>query len=128
MCSSCGRASVAHRWHIKSGTSSLDESPVTGEVRPVDKGPGMKVFAASINKQGALEVEVTAAFADNTLSKIIHLVEEAQRKKAGRNSGSSASGGVTRRRCWRFSALFLLLPWLMIYRGKNGRCVRWCCS
>ncbi|MEK7816170.1 MAG: cation-transporting P-type ATPase, partial [Pseudomonadota bacterium] len=66
---------------IRSGNSSLDESPVPGESIPVDKGPGMKVFAASINKQGALEVEATAAFADNTLSKIIHLVEEAQERK-----------------------------------------------
>jgi len=66
---------------IRSGTSSLDESPVTGESIPTDKGPGMKVFAASINKQGALTVEATAAFADNTLSKIIHLVEEAQERK-----------------------------------------------
>ncbi len=66
---------------IKSGTSSLDESPVTGESIPVDKGAGMKVFAASINKQGALTIEATAAFADNTLSKIIHLVEEAQEQK-----------------------------------------------
>ena len=66
---------------IRVGESSLDESPVTGESVPVDKGPGMKVFAASINRQGALEIEATAAFADNTLSKIIHLVEEAQERK-----------------------------------------------
>ena len=66
---------------IRSGSSSLDESPVTGESVPVDKGPGLKVFAASINRQGALTVEATAAFEDNTLSKIIHLVEEAQERK-----------------------------------------------
>ena len=66
---------------IKSGTSSLDESPVTGESVPIDKGPGGKVFAASINRQGALTVEATVAFADNTLSKIIFLVEEAQEQK-----------------------------------------------
>jgi Cd2+/Zn2+-exporting ATPase len=66
---------------IRVGQSSLDESPVTGESVPVDKGPDMKVFAASINRQGALEIEATAAFADNTLSKIIHLVEEAQERK-----------------------------------------------
>lgn len=66
---------------VRSGTSSLDESAVTGESMPVDKGPGAKVFAASINRQGALTVETTAAFADNTLSKTIHLVEEAQERK-----------------------------------------------
>ena len=66
---------------IRQGQSSLDESPITGESIPMDKGPGMKVYAASINRQGALEVEATATFADNTLSKIIHLVEEAQEQK-----------------------------------------------
>ena len=66
---------------IVEGESSLDESPVTGESMPVDKGPGDKVFAASINGPGALVVEATAAFADNTLSRIIHLVEEAQDRK-----------------------------------------------
>ena len=66
---------------IVEGESSLDESPVTGESVPVDKGPGDPVFAASINGPGALTVEVTAAFEDNTLSRIIHLVEEAQEQK-----------------------------------------------
>ena len=66
---------------ISEGVSSLDESPVTGESVPVDKGPGDTVFAASLNGQGALTIKVTAAFADNTLSRIIHLVEEAQDQK-----------------------------------------------
>jgi heavy metal translocating P-type ATPase len=66
---------------ILKGKSSINEAPVTGESIPVEKGEGMKVFAATINQQGLLEVEVTATFADNTLSKIVHLVEEAQEKK-----------------------------------------------
>jgi len=66
---------------ITEGESSLNESPVTGESVPVDKGPGEQVFAASLNGQGALTIEVTAAFEDNTLSRIIHLVEEAQDQK-----------------------------------------------
>ena len=66
---------------IRSGASSLDESPVTGESVPVDKGPGDPVFAGTINRQGALTIEATKAFADNTLSAIIHLVEEAQGQK-----------------------------------------------
>jgi len=66
---------------IVEGESSLDESPVTGESMPVDKGPGDKVFAASINGPGVLLVEATAAFADNTLSRIIELVESAQDQK-----------------------------------------------
>lgn len=66
---------------IRAGRSSLDESPVTGESLPVDKGPGDKVFAGTINRQGALKIEATTAFADNTLAKIIRLVEEAQDQK-----------------------------------------------
>ncbi len=66
---------------IQSGSSSLDEAAITGESIPVDKGPGMKVFAGSLNRQGLLEVEATASFQENTLAKIIHLVEEAQERK-----------------------------------------------
>jgi Cd2+/Zn2+-exporting ATPase len=73
--------SLATDGRIRSGRSSLDESPVTGESVPVDKGPGDWVFAGTINRQGALEIEATKAFADNTLSVIIHLVEEAQEQK-----------------------------------------------
>ena len=66
---------------VREGTSAVDESPVTGESMPVEKQPGARVFAGSVNRQGALVVEATATFADNTLSKIIHLVEEAQEQK-----------------------------------------------
>jgi len=66
---------------IRAGRSSLDESPVTGESMPVDKAPGDMVFAGTLNRQGALTIEATKAFADNTLSSIIHLVEEAQEQK-----------------------------------------------
>ena len=67
---------------IVAGRTSLDESAVTGESIPVDKGPGMRVFAATLNRQGSIDVEATAASADNTLAKIIALVETAQARKA----------------------------------------------
>ena len=66
---------------IVSGASSLDEAAVTGESVPVEKQVGMTVFAASINGEGALTIKVTARFSDNTLSRIITLVEEAQDQK-----------------------------------------------
>ena len=98
---------------IRSGTSSLDESPVTGESIPVDKGPGMKVFAASINRQGALTVEATASFADNTLSKIIHLVEEAQERKGKAQQWIERFGRRYTPAVLAGSVLLLVAPWLM---------------
>lgn len=66
---------------ILKGMSSVNEAPVTGESVPVEKKGGMKIFAATMNQTGVLEVQATATFEDNTLSKIVHLVEEAQEQK-----------------------------------------------
>lgn len=66
---------------VQEGSSAVDESPVTGESLPVDKRPGSRVFAGTVNAQGALFIKATAAFDDNTLSRVIHLVEEAQERK-----------------------------------------------
>jgi Cd2+/Zn2+-exporting ATPase len=67
---------------ITEGTSEIDESPVTGESVPVAKTEGAAVFAGSINASGALQVRVTTPAADNTIARIIRLVEEAQEAKA----------------------------------------------
>ena len=67
---------------IRDGHSTLNEAQVTGEPVPVDKGPGQEVFAGSLNGTSALEVEATRAFEDNTLQRIVHLVEEAQAQKS----------------------------------------------
>ena len=67
---------------IASGTSGIDESPVTGESVPRSKGPGEAVFAGSINTEAALRVMVTKAAQDNTISRIIQLVEEAEEARA----------------------------------------------
>lgn len=67
---------------VKSGTSHLDQSPITGESLPVSKEPGDMVFAGSINQEGSLEIEVTQRAEDTTLAKIIQMVEEARAQKA----------------------------------------------
>jgi len=69
---------------ISSGRSSLDTSAITGESVPVEAGPGDEVFAGSINGTGALEVRVTTTAADNSLARIVSIVEaEQSRKGAG---------------------------------------------
>jgi Zn2+/Cd2+-exporting ATPase len=67
---------------VRQGRSAIDQAPITGESLPVDKGAGAEVFAGTINGNGALEVEVTHLSADNTVSRMIQLVEEAQAQKA----------------------------------------------
>ncbi|MCG3861241.1 heavy metal translocating P-type ATPase [Psychrobacter faecalis] len=67
---------------ITQGASSLDDSPVTGESIPVAKTIGDKVFAGSINMDGALQIRVEKTAADNTIARIIELVEQAQASKA----------------------------------------------
>ena len=67
---------------ITQGDSSLDDSPVTGESIPVGKTVGDKVFAGSINLEGALQIRVEKTAADNTIARIIELVEQAQASKA----------------------------------------------
>ena len=58
------------------------DSPVTGESVPVNKGPGDSVFAGSINTEAALRITVTKTAEDNTISRIIRLVEEAEEARA----------------------------------------------
>lgn len=67
---------------IVSGESSVDEAPVTGESVPVNKSPDDTVFAGTVNGNAALRVRVTAAAQDNTIARVVKLVEEAQEKKA----------------------------------------------
>lgn len=73
---------IAADGSIISGESSIDEAPVTGESIPVRKGSNAQVFAGTINGDAALRVRVTAAASDNTIARVVRLVEEAQESKA----------------------------------------------
>lgn len=66
---------------IRDGRSALDLSAITGESTRVEVGPGDAVAAGAVNGTGALELEATATAEDNSLARIVHIVEEAQERK-----------------------------------------------
>jgi Cd2+/Zn2+-exporting ATPase len=67
---------------VRSGTSLLDTKSLTGESLPVSVGPGSQVNSGSVNLSSVLEITVTKAYGDSTVSKIMKLVEEASAHKA----------------------------------------------
>ncbi len=67
---------------IEEGATSINQSPITGESIPIQKEEGDEVFAGTLNQDGAFECRVTKGANDTTLARIIHLVEEAQSKRA----------------------------------------------
>lgn len=67
---------------ILSGYSSVNQAPITGESRLIEKAPGDTLFASSINGAGTLEVEVTHLASDNTIARLIQMVEQAQERRA----------------------------------------------
>lgn len=67
---------------VTRGHSVVNQAPITGESIPVEKEPRSIVYAGSVNESGSLEVSVTKLVKDTTIARIIHLVEEAQEKKA----------------------------------------------
>ena len=73
---------IAADGEIVEGSSAINEAPVTGESVPNQKGVGETVFAGTINTDAVLRIKVTAAAGDNTISRVIKLVEEAQDSKA----------------------------------------------
>ncbi len=73
---------IAMDGKVIKGTSAVDQAAITGESIPVDKSNGDHVYAGTMNGYGALEIEVEKLVKDNTITRIISMVEEAQGQKA----------------------------------------------
>ncbi|GAB3071256.1 heavy metal translocating P-type ATPase [Salinicoccus sesuvii] len=67
---------------VMKGETSINQAPITGESMPVDKIVGDTVYAGTINAHGSIEVKVTKLVEDTTISRIVHMVEEAQEQRA----------------------------------------------
>ncbi len=68
--------------HVLSGSSQVNQAPVTGESVPVSKEPGDKVYAGTLNGDSVLEVTVSQLANNSTISRIVRLVEQAQAQRA----------------------------------------------
>jgi Cd2+/Zn2+-exporting ATPase len=67
---------------VKEGSSSVNESMITGESTPATKAPGSAVYGGSLNERGNLRVRVTRQYTDTVLAQITHLIEKAQHERA----------------------------------------------
>ena len=67
---------------IRTGETSVDQSVMTGESLPVDKAVGDSVFSGTINRFGAIDIEVTKVSGDSALQKLIRMVEDAENHQA----------------------------------------------
>ena len=96
------------------GQTTIDQSAITGESIPVSKTNGDEVFAATLNENGVIEIEVTKPAKDTTVSKIIQLVESAQKNKAKTQrfldqfEPRYAVGVITA------VALLIIIPWMLL--------------
>jgi Cd2+/Zn2+-exporting ATPase len=99
---------------IVAGTTSVDQSPVTGESIPVDKAIGDPVFAGTINTTGMVEVQVSVAANGTLLARIIHAVELAQGSRAPTQQFVDRFASIYTPAVFALAlAVCLLTPWLM---------------
>jgi Cd2+/Zn2+-exporting ATPase len=99
---------------IIDGSSSVDESTLTGEPIPVGKKPGAMVFAGTLNGSGSLDLRMTRAASDTALARIILLVEEAREAKAPTQSWIEEIEGRYAFAVIVSAGAAILIPWLLL--------------
>lgn len=95
---------------VIAGESSVNQAPITGESIPVDKVAGDTVYAGTMNEHGSLEVKVTKLAGETTISRIIHLVEQAQEQKAPAQAVIDTFASVYTPIVFAAALLLMLLP------------------
>jgi Cd2+/Zn2+-exporting ATPase len=116
---------IALDGEIIEGAAAIDESSITGESVPAERGPGDAVFAGTLNTDGSLRVRVTRLCDDTTLARIIDLVEEAQGSRAPSQAFVDRFAAIYTPAVLALAAGIVLLPPLVagqpwapwIYRG-----------
>lgn len=98
---------------VVDGSSAVDQSPVTGESVPVEVTPCSEVFGATLNGDGALEIEVTKRYEDTTLARVIHQVREAQAHKAPSERFAERFGAIYTPAMFALATALAVLPALL---------------
>lgn len=118
-------AKIAMDGTILKGETAVNQASITGESMPAEKGPGSEVFAGTLNTYGSLEVQVTKLVTDTAIAKIIHMVENAQSKRAPSQAFVDKFAAVYTPIVMVIAAAIILIPPLFfgfewtqwIYRG-----------
>ncbi len=111
---------------IRTGSSSLDTSALTGESMPRDVKPGDEVISGCINKNGVLEIETTKEYSDSTVARIMELIEDAgSRKSKSENFIAKFSRVYTPIVVYAALALAFLPPLIFMIFGREAMWSTW---
>jgi len=106
------------------GRSAVDESMLTGESMPVEKGPGDEVVGATINKQGAMRFRATRVGAETALAQIIRLVQETQGSKAPIQRLADRVAAIFVPTVMALAVITFLIWWLWVGAGFTPALIR----